>query len=358
MKMQNPYSVIGDAFVDSVVAGNRGKIEGKQEGLSDRLRQYAYYLTENMVEAGDALFVNDLLDAAKRLNPAPTGNAPEPVQKPVNKRDAMTVLHDSLQEWNTEEFCKSDWNTKAAQRAIKDLNRAGFFIGANDELALLKGFVSPRSSWAIYRDGEIVEVCFERGEAQAIFDGLQLDDEDQKYTWSMCQVRNNIGVVVAWRWRPKSRKADWDYTASAAWVEKYKTTIEAEPLYAAPASNPQEVGPAKLCSCKASERDGQHMMWCPVSSTVRAEQEHAALNALGCFDDAEIWFRAHYGPQEIPHEPIWIFGRSRQHRTERMARSGRQRDTWQARPDVPAGDARGHRRPAPKGTDQGSYRDS
>jgi hypothetical protein len=242
MKMQNPYSVIGDAFVDSVVAGNRGKIEGKQEGLSDRLRQYAYYLTENMVEAGDALFVNDLLDAAKRLNPAPTGNAPEPVQKPVNKRDAMTVLHDSLQEWNTEEFCKSDWNTKAAQRAIKDLNRAGFFIGANDELALLKGFVSPRSSWAIYRDGEIVEVCFERGEAQAIFDGLQLDDEDQKYTWSMCQVRNNIGVVVAWRWRPKSRKADWDYTASAAWVEKYKTTIEAEPLYAAPASNPQEAG--------------------------------------------------------------------------------------------------------------------
>jgi hypothetical protein len=67
---------------------------------------------------------------------------------------------------------------------------------------------------------------------------------------------------------------------------------------AASASNPQEVGPAKLCSCKASERDGQHMMWCPVSSTVRAEQEHAALNALGCFDDAEI-------PREI--QPLsWL----------------------------------------------------
>jgi hypothetical protein len=68
-RMENPYRTLGDAFVDSVVGGNRGKIEGKQEGLSDRLRQYAYYLTENMVEAGDALLVNDLLDAAKRLSP-------------------------------------------------------------------------------------------------------------------------------------------------------------------------------------------------------------------------------------------------------------------------------------------------
>lgn len=67
--MENPYRTLGDAFVDSVVAGGRGKIEGKQEGLADRLRQYAYYLTENMVEAGDGLLVNDLLDAAKRLAP-------------------------------------------------------------------------------------------------------------------------------------------------------------------------------------------------------------------------------------------------------------------------------------------------
>lgn len=67
MVMDNPYAMLGDAFVDSVVAGNRGKIEGKQEGLSDRLRQYAYYVQENAVEAGDALLVNDLLDAARRL---------------------------------------------------------------------------------------------------------------------------------------------------------------------------------------------------------------------------------------------------------------------------------------------------
>lgn len=70
-KMENPYHALGNAMVDSVLAGNLAKIEGKQIGLSDRLRQYAYYLTENMIEAGDGLLVNDLLDAAKRLDPEP-----------------------------------------------------------------------------------------------------------------------------------------------------------------------------------------------------------------------------------------------------------------------------------------------
>jgi len=63
----NPYHVLGEAFVSSVIAGNLGKIEGNQIGLSDRLREYAYYVQENATEAGDALLVNDLLDAAKRL---------------------------------------------------------------------------------------------------------------------------------------------------------------------------------------------------------------------------------------------------------------------------------------------------
>jgi len=65
--MENPYYTLGEAFVSSVVAGNRGKIEGRQFGLSDRLRKYAYYCQENAVEAGDALLVNDLLDAARQL---------------------------------------------------------------------------------------------------------------------------------------------------------------------------------------------------------------------------------------------------------------------------------------------------
>lgn len=70
-KMEHPYHALGEAFVSSVLAGNRGKIEGKQIGLADRLRQYAYYVQENAVEAGDALLVNDLLDAARRLEPEP-----------------------------------------------------------------------------------------------------------------------------------------------------------------------------------------------------------------------------------------------------------------------------------------------
>lgn len=67
MKMSNPYDDLGEAFVSSVVAGNRGKIEGRQLGLSERLRQYAYYRQENATEAGDALLVNDLLDATRQL---------------------------------------------------------------------------------------------------------------------------------------------------------------------------------------------------------------------------------------------------------------------------------------------------
>lgn len=67
VKMQNPYAVLGEAFVDSVVAGNTGKLPGSQIELSERLRQYAYYRQENAVEAGDALLVNDLLDAARQL---------------------------------------------------------------------------------------------------------------------------------------------------------------------------------------------------------------------------------------------------------------------------------------------------
>src|SRR6185312_17059598 len=69
IEAKNPYKVLGEALVSSVTAGNRGKMEGRQEGLSDRLRQYAFYRQETAVEAGDAVLVNDLLDAAKRLKP-------------------------------------------------------------------------------------------------------------------------------------------------------------------------------------------------------------------------------------------------------------------------------------------------
>lgn len=70
-KMENPYHQLGEDLVSSILAGNHGKLTGNQIGLSDRLRQMAYYVTENAVEAGDALFANDLLDAARRLDPEP-----------------------------------------------------------------------------------------------------------------------------------------------------------------------------------------------------------------------------------------------------------------------------------------------
>lgn len=66
-KLENPYHVLGEQFVQSVMGGNRGKITGNQEGVADRLRRYSYYVTENMVDAGDALLANDLLDVARNL---------------------------------------------------------------------------------------------------------------------------------------------------------------------------------------------------------------------------------------------------------------------------------------------------
>lgn len=64
---KNPYETLGNSFVESVVAGNTGKLTGRQAGLSDRLRSYAYFRQENATTAGDALLVNDLLDAARQL---------------------------------------------------------------------------------------------------------------------------------------------------------------------------------------------------------------------------------------------------------------------------------------------------
>jgi hypothetical protein len=43
-------------------------------------------------------------------------------------RTAEQVIHDSLQEWNTDEFVELDWNTKAAVRVMKDLNEAGYIV--------------------------------------------------------------------------------------------------------------------------------------------------------------------------------------------------------------------------------------
>lgn len=67
MTMQNPYKSLGTAFVTQVVAGARTEVKSNVGTLSERLRQYAYYVTEQQKDAGDALLVMDLHDAAKEL---------------------------------------------------------------------------------------------------------------------------------------------------------------------------------------------------------------------------------------------------------------------------------------------------
>ncbi|HVR57579.1 MAG TPA: hypothetical protein VMT72_12215 [Pseudolabrys sp.] len=43
-------------------------------------------------------------------------------------RTPQQVIHDSLQEWNTDEFVELDWNNKAAAAVIKALNNAGYIV--------------------------------------------------------------------------------------------------------------------------------------------------------------------------------------------------------------------------------------
>lgn len=47
-------------------------------------------------------------------------------------RSAEQVIHDSLQEWNAEEFVEMDWNNKAASAIVKALNEAGYIVVMDD----------------------------------------------------------------------------------------------------------------------------------------------------------------------------------------------------------------------------------
>jgi len=68
--MDDPYEKLGAAMEQSVAAGNRGTIGGDPIGLPERLRQYAFFRQENASTTGDALLVNDLLEAANLLRRA------------------------------------------------------------------------------------------------------------------------------------------------------------------------------------------------------------------------------------------------------------------------------------------------
>lgn len=64
---QNPYKSLGTVFVTKVAAGAKSQVKSDVGTLSERLTQYAYYMTEQQKDAGDALFVMDLHDAVKIL---------------------------------------------------------------------------------------------------------------------------------------------------------------------------------------------------------------------------------------------------------------------------------------------------
>jgi hypothetical protein len=49
-------------------------------------------------------------------------------KKEAPLRTIEQVIHDSLQEWNVDEFVEIDWNTKAAVQIVKDLNTAGYVV--------------------------------------------------------------------------------------------------------------------------------------------------------------------------------------------------------------------------------------
>jgi len=65
--MQNPYKDIGIAFVSGVAAGASAEVKSNVGLLSERLTNFAYYMTEQQQDAGDALLVMDLHDAATFL---------------------------------------------------------------------------------------------------------------------------------------------------------------------------------------------------------------------------------------------------------------------------------------------------
>lgn len=68
-KMENPYTEFGKATVDRIIDGERVEVTN-QPGTSERLRQFAYYMTENQNTPADAMLVMDLHTAADALKRA------------------------------------------------------------------------------------------------------------------------------------------------------------------------------------------------------------------------------------------------------------------------------------------------
>lgn len=68
--MINPYKTIGAAWVNAAVAGARMEVKSNVGTLSERLQKFAFYMTEQQQDAGDALLVMDLHNAVMALRDA------------------------------------------------------------------------------------------------------------------------------------------------------------------------------------------------------------------------------------------------------------------------------------------------
>lgn len=68
--MENPYLAIGTAFVTGVLAGARTEVKSRSGTLSERLQNFAFYMTEQQSHPGDALLVMDLHNAFNILRDA------------------------------------------------------------------------------------------------------------------------------------------------------------------------------------------------------------------------------------------------------------------------------------------------
>lgn len=69
--MENPYIEHGKKFEAKILAGaDRVQVKADDGALSDRLQEYAFYMTEQAKESGDALLVMDLHDAVRALRAA------------------------------------------------------------------------------------------------------------------------------------------------------------------------------------------------------------------------------------------------------------------------------------------------
>lgn len=66
-QMANPYMALGTALVTGVLAGARTEVASRVGTLSERLQNFAFYMTEQQQHPGDALLVMDLHDAVKAL---------------------------------------------------------------------------------------------------------------------------------------------------------------------------------------------------------------------------------------------------------------------------------------------------